>query len=208
MVGTQDVKVTTEGVTKDMKVVLIDLMLSAPKTTLMKGEQTELQVRLLGLQGLSDRDYPLTVRIQNDTPSIVRLGDSQARNQNIVIQKSDVSSDGSATKTMPIQAQETGSFKISGSIAADTCGDTKTILKIERLSKGKDKDGFFIKVRRDTYEGKCHKKKGHSGEHGYSWKKSKNGDEEVTHYATEKERDDAYKSLEEAKAKIEKEMAK
>ncbi len=202
--GAADIQITAGSQTSTVKATMLKLELTAPKTSLLRGEQVTIEAKIIGLDALSTSAPPIQVVLKNLTPETISFINSPTGNR--VVQEFKPGS-GTAQFKVTVQASQPGTFSVAGEIVADNCGETKTIEKIERLSKGKDDKGFFVKIRRDTYEGKCHKKKGHTGDHSYSWKKSKSGDEEVKYFDTEKERDDYYKEMEAAKAKIEKEMA-
>ncbi|MBX3118733.1 MAG: hypothetical protein KF784_06680 [Fimbriimonadaceae bacterium] len=206
--GLVDININCDGETTDLKAGMINLKLSAPKTTLMKGEQTQLHVEVSGLQGLPESAFPIPIRIENTTPSIVRIADST--DPTVVylqFNRADMNANGVAEKVVMLQSEMTGAFLLNGSVEKGKCGATRTILKIEKLAKGgNEKDGYTVIVRRDTWIGTCRLDKGHGGSHTYSWKKDKGGEDEVSTFKTKKERDDFYKSMEEAKAKIEAEM--
>ena len=89
----------------------VGLRLSAPKTTLIKGESTTLTVKVLGLEGLT-RDVPL--HLENTSPTVVRMegGDKQT----FRITPSTVQPDGIFMATRSITGQQTGSFSVTATI--------------------------------------------------------------------------------------------
>ncbi|HJX83319.1 MAG TPA: hypothetical protein VJ723_03125, partial [Candidatus Angelobacter sp.] len=97
---------TTKGTFRNLK---IDL--TAPKTSLKKGESTELHVEVSGLEGLHQ---PIPLQLTNQSPNTVNLGGGNT--QTIVIQPSQVSTGGTFVKTVPVTGIRSGSFVITSDI--------------------------------------------------------------------------------------------
>lgn len=68
--GVVPVVINENGVTTNGSFRNIRIDLTAPKTNLVRGEQTELKVAVEGLAGLSE---PLPLRLQNRTPDVVNI---------------------------------------------------------------------------------------------------------------------------------------
>lgn len=87
------------------------IRLSAPKTTLLKGESTTLTVGVEGLQGIKE-DVPL--HLENASPAVVRMdgGDKQT----IRITPSTLQPDGAFTATRAITGQQAGAFSVTATV--------------------------------------------------------------------------------------------
>ncbi len=100
---------TTQGTFRNLK---IDM--SAPKTSLKKGESTELHVQVSGLEGITQ---PVPLRLTNQSPSTVNLGGG---NQQIIfIQPKQVSSDGIFVWTGPVTGIQKGGFNITSDLSTE-----------------------------------------------------------------------------------------
>jgi hypothetical protein len=75
--GPCDINVRESGQSQSMKCQVIAVRLSAPKTTLLRGEKTTLSVQVTGLRGLDKKHFPIPVEVTNMTPSIVAFEHSQ-----------------------------------------------------------------------------------------------------------------------------------
>jgi hypothetical protein len=120
VVGPTVLVVSEAGTTSEHPFRSVDVRLSAPRTDLDRGERTELTVEVSGLQGL---ERPVSVRVRNETPSVVRLegGDTQT----VEIAPSAVGPDGRYVTTREIVARRVGSFGISARVeTADEPGAT------------------------------------------------------------------------------------
>jgi hypothetical protein len=87
----------------------VGVNLSAPKTSLMKGEQTTLTVQVTGLQGITS-NVPLTLTC---TGVITMQGGT---NQSLVIQPSQVSPDGRYTTTRNITGVQAGGWGATATV--------------------------------------------------------------------------------------------
>jgi hypothetical protein len=71
--GAVSISVTEGGKSATLPCNAITVQLSAPKTTLLAGEATQLTMTVSGLNGLSPSEYPVPVEITNLTPDVVRF---------------------------------------------------------------------------------------------------------------------------------------
>jgi hypothetical protein len=89
----------------------VGINLSAPRTNLLKGEQTTLTVMVEGLAGLSE---PITIQITNSTPGVINLAEGDV--QTIAIKPEEVQPGGTYTATRTVSGVKAGSFGISSSV--------------------------------------------------------------------------------------------
>jgi hypothetical protein len=89
----------------------IGVRLSAPKTNLIKGESTTLNVKVLGLEGIKE-DVPL--HLENASPAVVRMENGDA--QTFKITPSTIQPDGTFTTTRTITGQQAGSFSVTATV--------------------------------------------------------------------------------------------
>lgn len=87
----------------------IGIGLSAPKTSLLKGEKTTLTVQVLGLSGIKE---PLIVEMVATGP----VNTDGGNNQNIEIKPSQVKGDGMFSMTRDLTAIEAGPFNVAVSL--------------------------------------------------------------------------------------------
>lgn len=111
VVGPTKVYVNDNGATTTGSFRNLKIDLTAPKTSLLKGESTELHVQVQGLEGLNQ---PIPIQLQNQTPSNINL--SGGNTQNILIQPSQVTTGGTFNWSGTVTATGTGGFNITGTI--------------------------------------------------------------------------------------------
>lgn len=111
VVGPTNVEVNDNGATATGSFRNLKIDLTAPKTSLLKGESTELKVEVHGLEGLSQ---PIPIQLQNQTPSNINL--SGGNTQNILIQPSQVSTGGTFNWSGTVTGTGSGGFNITGTI--------------------------------------------------------------------------------------------
>ena len=111
VVGPTNIEVTENATTATGKFRNLKIDLTAPKTSLLKGESTELHVEVNGLQGLTN---PIPVQIQNQSPSTINL--TGGNTQTISIQPSQVQSTGNFQWSTGVTATGNGGFSITGSV--------------------------------------------------------------------------------------------
>jgi transglutaminase elicitor len=87
----------------------LSVRLSAPKTNLLKGERTTMQVEVLGLQGIKD-PVPLTL----DSMGVITMEGGMY--QPLMIQPSQVGSDGRFTTTRGITGVQTGAWTSTATV--------------------------------------------------------------------------------------------
>lgn len=111
VVGPNDITVSdqSKNTTGDFRALKIDL--TAPKTSLLKGESTELHVQVQGLQGITQ---PIPIQIQNQTPQNINI--TGGNTQNILINPSQVTSGGTFNWNTTIAGTGSGGFHVTGTI--------------------------------------------------------------------------------------------
>lgn len=111
VVGPTNVNVNENGNTATGNFRALKIDLTAPKTSLLKGESTELHVEVQGLQGITQ---PVQVQLQNQTPSNINL--SGGNTQTIPIQPSQVTTGGTFNWSTKITGTGSGGFNVTGTI--------------------------------------------------------------------------------------------
>ncbi len=106
-----NINVNDNGNTATGSFRALKIDLNAPKTSLLKGESTELHVEVQGLQGITQ---PVPVQLQNQTPQNINLAGGNT--QNIVINPSQVKTDGTFNWSTNITGTGSGGFNITGTI--------------------------------------------------------------------------------------------
>jgi hypothetical protein len=112
--GPTEITVTENGAATNGTVRVISIKLSAGRTKLVSGEQTTLEVRVEGLQGLTapPGQPPLRVTVTDLTPAVVQIV-GQPQRSDFTIAPADVGADGSYTRTMTLQGVVAGDFQVS-----------------------------------------------------------------------------------------------
>lgn len=115
VVGPSKIAVDENGQqsTGNFRALKIDL--TAPKTSLLRGESTELHVEVQGLEGITE---PVPVQLQNQTPSNINL--TGGNTQNIVIQPSQVTPGGTFNWSTNITGVSSGGFTITGTVPSSS----------------------------------------------------------------------------------------
>jgi hypothetical protein len=111
VVGPTKIEIT-EGCAKatgSFRNLKIDL--TAPKTSLMKGESTELHVEVSGLEGMT---RPIPIQIQNQSPGTVNIAGGNS--QTIPIQPGQVQTGGTFPWSTGLTGTGNGGFTITGSL--------------------------------------------------------------------------------------------
>lgn len=111
VIGPNDVTVNENGKTATGNFRALKIDLTAPKTSLLKGESIELHIEVQGLQGITQ---PVPVQLQNQTPQNINLTGGNI--QNIVINPSQVSSSGTYNSSAGITGTGAGGFNITATI--------------------------------------------------------------------------------------------
>ena len=112
--GPTEISIAENGVETKGSVRVISVKLSAGRTKLTSGEQTTLEFRVEGLQGLTapPGQPPLRVIVTDLTPGVVQIV-GQPQRTDFTIAPTDVGPDGSYTKTMTLQGVVPGDFQVS-----------------------------------------------------------------------------------------------
>jgi hypothetical protein len=97
--------------TGDVSFRALRIDLSAPKTSLLKGEKTELHVQVSGLDGITQ---PVPVRLVNESPSVVKLEGGET--QTIVIDPGRTSGAGVFSADRTVTGSRRGGFAIDASV--------------------------------------------------------------------------------------------
>jgi hypothetical protein len=110
---TIEVKENNTSTTGQFRNLKIDL--TAPKTSLLKGESTELHVQVTGLEGLTQ---PVNVQLQNQSPSTVQLSGGNTQTQ--TVRPQDVQTGGVYTWNGNLIGVQRGSFFIVATVPSGT----------------------------------------------------------------------------------------
>ena len=121
VVGPNNINVNDNGNATSGSFRALKIDLTAPKTSLLKGESTELHVEVQGLQGITE---PVRVQIQNQTPQNINI--TGGNTQNILINPSQVTTGGTFNWTTPVTGTGSGGFNITGTIPSSGTTATPT----------------------------------------------------------------------------------
>lgn len=111
----------------------LSVQLSAPKTTLLKGEQTTVQATVSGFEGLDREAFPIPFELTNQSPGIIRIQGFQGTSKCFSITPEMVKGN-VWTTSMGVTAINAGGFGIRGVLFA---------VGIHALKKNLDKAGFI-----------------------------------------------------------------
>lgn len=168
------------------------------------GQNSPASVRIAGLQGYDGR---VTLRIVNHTPRVVKMGDAEGNTLgNVALFEQPPFGPTEALRnaaSITLMALSSGAYFLECELLSDKCGATKHVMFITGPSKKHDKDGYHVGWKEVCYLGTCHLRKGHAGDHKYSWKQCKDH-KEVPHKETFKkkdERDARYREIEKERDK-------
>ena len=106
--GKHNITIEEKGKTTENKISIVNMELSAPKTKLLKGESTRIDVKVTGLDGIQSN---INITITNTSPSIINL--SGGNTQTIAITPSQVATTGIYTQSFPVQSLTTGDFTVN-----------------------------------------------------------------------------------------------
>ncbi len=120
--GPAQIAVTEKGVQTTGEIRIVKINLTAPQTSLLKGQSTELHVQVSGLQGITQ---PVPLLLQNESPSTVNLAGGET--QNIVIAPSQVTTGGVFTSTYALTGVHSGSFNIAASVVTTSGAPAQTL---------------------------------------------------------------------------------
>jgi hypothetical protein len=109
--GNVTVVCTENGNTQMAASNLLKLDLSAGKTSLVRGEKTEVHVNISGLEGLKE---PVHIAIKNTSPSVIIL--EGGNTQDIILTPRNDAPSGVFVTTRNIQSLKNGSFSVSVTI--------------------------------------------------------------------------------------------
>jgi len=111
VVGPTKIQITENGATATAPFRNLKIDLTAPKTSLLKGESTELHVEVSGLEGLSQT---INIQIENQSPSTVVLVGGNV--QSIQIPPGLVQTGGTFPWSTGLTGTGNGGFTITGSL--------------------------------------------------------------------------------------------
>lgn len=111
VVGVTPIEVTEASRTSQGQFRNVGVNLSAPRTSLQRGESTQLSVQVTGLEGLTQ---PIAITLENLSPSVVSLGGGNTQTLTV-----DPSSSSQATFTSTLTGMTSGGFNLTATVLAD-----------------------------------------------------------------------------------------
>jgi len=128
---------------------VLHIELSAPKTTLRRGETTTLHVAVSGLEGIR---APVPLRIQNQTPKVLQLGGGD--DQRALIHSRDVK-DGTYVTDRVLTGIQPGSFSIFADVTpaimrSENASDNTVDDCLKLLKQADDLDAQALKLRQQA----------------------------------------------------------
>ena len=107
-VGAVDLEVSEGGRKARCTYRSLSVRLSAPKKSLLKGEQTAMTIVVSGLSGIQQ---PVSLKLTNRTPHAVKLGGGDR--QDVSITPKDVAPDGTFVDTRTLTGVKSGGFSVN-----------------------------------------------------------------------------------------------
>ncbi|MEE9251773.1 MAG: hypothetical protein V3U74_00245 [Thermodesulfobacteriota bacterium] len=135
VVGPTTIKLTEGDVTVSGTMHNLRVRLSAPKTKLLRGEETTLGVNVSGLEGITE---PVMLNLYNETPEVVNMEGGNA--QTISIAPGDVGTEGVYSFERTLLGVQTGSFNILAQVQAGAVAHDYATTK-KWKSKGHEFEG-------------------------------------------------------------------
>ncbi len=109
LIGMTGVTLNERGQQTSAPIRIVGVNLSAPKTTLLKGEKTTVSVTVSGLEGITN-----AVPLEIVTTGTVNMQGGNI--QNIRIEPAQVSTTGTFTKSMGLTGTSAGGFNVTGTV--------------------------------------------------------------------------------------------
>lgn len=130
--GPLNVTVNENGTTTEHKTHVLSIQLSAPKTDLLRGESTDLRVRVTGFEGLGEDAYPIPIELTNLTPSIIQLEGATGNCISQGITQSQVQN-GQFNFNTKVVAKMNGAFQIKGVLFRVSLHDAKKLMSMRQF---------------------------------------------------------------------------
>jgi hypothetical protein len=176
----------------------VQISLTSDTKDVVSGGSVNFKATVVGLKNFEPYMYPVKLWFENENPNSLQLNNDAANSRMITIHEADLNGEGNFEINVSGTALAPGAFAVSCHLKGGNCGAETHVLKIETLSKGQDKKGYYVEWREDCQQGNCHLKAGHAGDHKYAWKKCKTH-ANVPHkeyFTTEEDRNGRYNDLE------------
>lgn len=141
--GRNNLTITEAGTTFGKEVSVLDLNLTADATTLRRGQQSQVHVQVVGLEGV---DQPVTVLVRNHTPMSISMAGGNT--QEWTIDPSELAAGTTFQRDLQIVAISSGGFSVSAGIAepffpgVDTEADAEPEVKPKDGEEGKKEGGI------------------------------------------------------------------
>ena len=129
-VGRKTVSVADGGRAGEGSVVLPKIVLTAAKTSLVRGEKTQITVTVQGLEGAPDSVFPIPLELKNESPNVI----SMPRYVNWSVEPTAVS-DGTWTRTLEVTSVNPGSFVVTGALFMVKLHDAKSAMTPEEFNE-------------------------------------------------------------------------
>lgn len=114
-VGKKNVQFQEGTQERSDRLFVANVGLSAPKTKLLRGERTEVSVRVTGLEGYSSTDKPINLRLDIVTPGVVGFEGQTQPTMTRRIKPSDIRN-GEYNTRVKIRAKSSGGFEIAAAL--------------------------------------------------------------------------------------------
>jgi hypothetical protein len=150
IVGPTEIEVKEGNAVARGRLNNLGVTLTAPKTTLLKGERTMVTARVEGLQGLSREIYPIPFEMANRTPEIITFeGGRQTISHSISFDE--VSPEGTWTFPTSVLATQAGEFNIAAMVRKQDIQECKCIdilgrseFSVKNIGYGKEEIWFEL----------------------------------------------------------------
>ncbi len=129
-VGPVEIEINEDGHITKGKFNNLKIKLSAPKTTLLKGEHTTINVRIEGFKELPKDEYPVPFELTNVSPQVIRFTDRPGTMFSKGIESSEIV-EGTWTEQIQVVGITPGSFSILARVFYVTVHDAKKDLNLK-----------------------------------------------------------------------------
>lgn len=148
--GQHDLRVTDQGRTVSGACNCLTLRLSAPKTTLKRGERTTISVKVEGLAGLPDEAFPLQCTLRNTTPEVINLNGSDTASWRLT--PKNAGTDGACTFTANATGIRAGTFTLAAEVSSMQARGPglAAVIDMKKIKTEKNLEGYSEQDLTDT----------------------------------------------------------
>ena len=132
VVGQVDMELKERNKVTKGKINMLAIKLSAPKTTLLRGEETTITAQVVGLEGLPRDSYPVPFEITNLTPQVIRFLNKPDVSVSTGIKAEQVDG-GIWTELIPVVGVNPGHFSVAAKVFYVSIHNTKKNMNLQEF---------------------------------------------------------------------------